>query len=90
MRLAWGAKARRDAETIVRFIAARDPAAAERIDRLIHSAVGLIVTHPKMYRPGRLPDTREAVIHPNYVIVYQVAKDSVVILAVLHARQNYP
>jgi toxin ParE1/3/4 len=37
-----------------------------------------------------LPETREAVIHPNYVIVYQVAKDSVVILAVLHARQNYP
>jgi len=90
MRLVWRAKARRDAENIVRFIADRDPAAAERIGQLINSAVALILTHPHMYRAGRLLDTREAVIHPNYIIVYRVTGDSVVILAVLHARQNYP
>ncbi|WP_443025503.1 type II toxin-antitoxin system RelE/ParE family toxin [Sphingomonas sp. PB4P5] len=27
---------------------------------------------------------------PHYVIVYRIAKDSVVILAVLHVRQEYP
>lgn len=43
-----------------------------------------------MYRPGRLPGTREAVVHPNYVLVYQVGSDSVEIVNVLHSRQQYP
>jgi toxin ParE1/3/4 len=42
-----------------------------------------------MHRPGRDPGTREAVVHPNYLIIYRVG-DVIEILAVLHARQQYP
>jgi len=45
--------------------------------------------HPYMYRPGRIPGTREAVVHPNYLLVYAVG-EGIDLLAVLHARQQYP
>lgn len=90
MQLVWRAKARRDADQIVQFIAERNPGAAERISALIERTVELFANHPFMYRPGRLPNTREAVIHPNYIVVYRVTETRVTILAVLHARQQYP
>jgi plasmid stabilization system protein ParE len=34
--------------------------------------------------------TREAVVHPNYIIVYRVTTDAVEIVSVVHARQEYP
>jgi plasmid stabilization system protein ParE len=30
------------------------------------------------------------VVHPNYILVYRVSEDAVIIVSVLHARQNYP
>jgi plasmid stabilization system protein ParE len=47
-------------------------------------------SHPFMYRPGRVAGTREAVVHPNYILVYRVGEELIEILAVLHARQQYP
>lgn len=46
--------------------------------------------HPYLHRPGRIAGTREAVVHPNYIVIYQVSVAEVVVLAVLHARQRYP
>jgi toxin ParE1/3/4 len=43
-----------------------------------------------MYRPGRIPGTREAVVHPNYIVVYRVTAEAVEIVSVVHARQEYP
>lgn len=49
-----------------------------------------MVEHPYMYRTGRLSGTREAVVHPNYVLVYRVGTDAVEIVNVLHSRRQYP
>lgn len=43
-----------------------------------------------MYRPGREPGTREAVVHPNYIMIYRVTTEAVEIVNILHARQRYP
>ena len=43
-----------------------------------------------MHRPGRVTDTREAIVTPNYVMIYRVALDAIEILAVKHTRQQYP
>ena len=48
-----------------------------------------IVEYPSLYRPGRVAGTREAVVHPDYILVYRVT-GAIEILAVLHARQRYP
>lgn len=42
-----------------------------------------------MHRPGRVSGTREAVVTPNYVLVYRVT-EIIEVLAALHARQQYP
>jgi plasmid stabilization system protein ParE len=43
-----------------------------------------------MYRAGRVPGTRETVVHPNYILVYRVTAEAVEIVNVLHTRQQYP
>jgi len=49
-----------------------------------------LAEHPYLYRPGRVAGTREAVVHPNYIVVYRVATEAVEVVAVVHARQHYP
>ena len=43
-----------------------------------------------MYRPGRAPDTREAVVHPNYILIYCVTGEAIEIVRLVHSRQLYP
>lgn len=90
MQLVWRAEARRDLREILGYIADRSPAGARRIDDLIARTVEFLTINPYLYRPGRIPGTREAVAHANYVIVYKVAGDRISILSILHARQQYP
>ena len=44
---------------------------------------------PYLFRPGRVPSTRELVVHPNYIVLYQVGSDVIDILRILHSRQQY-
>ena len=75
---------------IVRYIANKDPQAARGLKERLESAVLPLSEHPYLYRPGRVPGTREIVAHPNYVVVYRIAIDHIEILNLLHARQEYP
>ena len=90
MNLIWLPAARRDLETIIRYIADRDVDAAQRLKSLIEAAAELLPEHPFMYRPGRIGGTREAVVHPNYILIYRVTSDDVEVVNVVHARQEYP
>lgn len=90
MKLAWRQSAREDLRRAVLYIADRDPSAAERLQEAVESCAERLSEHPFMYRAGRLPGTREAIVHPNYVLVYQVRADAVEVLGVVHSRQQYP
>ncbi|WP_349356840.1 type II toxin-antitoxin system RelE/ParE family toxin [Sphingobium nicotianae] len=85
----WRPEALDDLECIIDFIEARNPSAAERLGGAIRQTSERLADHPYMHRSGRVPGTREAIVHPNYLIVYRVA-EAIEILAVLHARQQYP
>jgi addiction module RelE/StbE family toxin len=88
--LIWAPEARDDLFAILDYIADRNPTAAARLHAAIEYTVDQLPAHPFVYRSGRVAGTREAVVHPNYIIVYQVGAASIDILAVLHARQRYP
>ena len=88
--LVWRETALDDLETIHAYIAQRDASAAVRLQAIIEACAERLPEHPYMYRRGRVKGTREAVVHPNYLLVYRVGAEAAEILNVVHARQQYP
>ncbi len=90
MRLIWTIDALADHDDIIGYIADRNPDAAERLKKLFDRCAKQLLEFPLMHRSGRVPGTREAIVHPNYLLIYSIEPDAIVITAVLHARQQYP
>lgn len=86
----WRKSARAGLLEIIRYIANEDPQAARQLKERLESAVLPLSEHPYLYRPGRVPGTREIVVHPNYLVIYRVAAEYIEVVSVLHARQEYP
>lgn len=86
----WSDEAERDLGQILDFIGQRNPAAADRMQALFDGAVKNLGKHPLIYREGRVPGTREIVVHPNYVLIYRIGSDAVWIINVLHTARRYP
>jgi len=85
----WRPEARAALYEILDYIDEHNPQAAEELQADIEAATSALPQHPYLYRYGRVPGTREIVVHPNYLVVYRVT-DRIEILTVLHARQEYP
>jgi toxin ParE1/3/4 len=90
MKLLWTGVARADRRAIREYIADRNLRAALALDELISERASRLPQHPNLGRPGRVGGTRELVLHPNYILVYDVTTESVRILRVLHAAQLWP
>lgn len=89
MRLDFTEPAERDLDDIIDYIALDNPAAAEKVYRAIVAAAERLTRFPEIGRVGRLPDTRELTIASlPYLIVYQVAAETVTILAVFHSAHD--
>lgn len=50
----------------------------------------LLVDNPKIGRNGRLPGTRELVVHASYLLVYDLTPTTVRILRVMHTARAWP
>lgn len=90
MRLVWRPMAVEDRASIMEYIAQDNPGAALELDEEIEAKTDALVSHPKLYKPGRIKGTREMVIRPNYVVVYRETPAEVTILRVLHVAQQWP
>ena len=90
MRLQWTRNAISDRRIIIRDIASDDPAAARRMNTLLKNAARSLLKFPMKGRGGRVEGTRELVAHQNYLLIYTVDGNTVLILSVLHAAQQYP
>ncbi len=90
LNLIWRQTARQDVRELFAYVAERNPEAALELKVRIESCAERLASHFYMYRPGRIAGTREAVVHPNYVMVYLVGADTVEVVNVLHSRQQYP
>jgi len=90
VKLVWTGAARADRRQIFEYIEVENPRAAAELDNQFERAAALLQTHPEMGRPGRLPGTREFVVHRRYFLLYQVDADTVRILGVVHTARLWP
>ena len=90
MSLFWTPESIQDREDIYNFIEADNPAAALDLDEMFSEKALHLVDHPGLGRLGRVIGTREMVVHPNYILVYDVRDDRVRVLRVLHAARRWP
>jgi addiction module RelE/StbE family toxin len=72
------------------YIAQDNPQAALDLDVLFEKKANVLIDRPKLFKQGRVNGTREAIAHPNYILVYTVSDKIVTILRVLHASQAWP
>ena len=90
MRLEWAPLARENLLAIVAYVAQDNPDAAEKLTNEIAAKADQLPKHPKLYKPGRVKGAREIIVRPNYVMVYAIKGETITILRVLHAAQQWP
>ena len=91
MRVRWTTDAANDLERISDYIADDRPETARRIALDIVRSVDALDTFPNRGRPGRVEGTRELVLAPlPFVAVYEVHKEEVQVLRILHGAQQWP
>jgi addiction module RelE/StbE family toxin len=88
--LSWDDAAKEDLMGILEYIGADNPEAAFELEQDIEAKIAPLVRFPLMYRAGREPGTREAVVRSNYIVVYSVSAKTVNIQRVLHGAQQWP
>ena len=75
---------------MTQYIAKDNPRAAVEMGDTLMQKAEKLDHHPALGRVGRVPNTRELVVHPNYILIYRVVDGMVEILRVLHAAQQWP
>jgi addiction module RelE/StbE family toxin len=88
--LIWSEKALEELDNLADYIGQRNESAGDKLVERIEFCAERLTEFPYMHRVGRVPGTREAVINPNYLLVYRVTGETVEVLNVLHTRQQYP
>ncbi|WP_161974599.1 type II toxin-antitoxin system RelE/ParE family toxin [Piscinibacter terrae] len=89
MRLVWTRRALADLTRIADRIAADKPAAVAPFVNELRERVQRLQSFPLLGRAGIHDDTRELVVHRNYLVTYRVRATEVQILQVWHvARQR--
>ena len=86
----WSDEAQLDLAEIQFYIEQHDPQAALALRSLIESGAERLPLMPFAFRPGRVPNTREYVVHPNYIVIYRVQIDCIEVVDVVHSRQQFP
>jgi addiction module RelE/StbE family toxin len=86
----WRPAAIADRKRITAHIAQDNPRAAIRLGDMLMRKAQQLDSHPLLGRVGRIKDTRELVVHPNYIVIYRIVGKAVVVLRVKHAAQKWP
>ena len=88
MLIKWTNTALASVDEIAGYIAKDNPTRAISFLRELQDAVTKLQAHPGIGRAGRVPGTRELVLHKNYIAIYRVRGDDVEILRLHHAARN--
>ena len=88
MPIKWTKIALRSVDEIASYIAKDNPTRATSFVRELRDAVTKLQDHPGMGRAGRVPGTRELVLHKNCIAIYRVRGEDVEILRLHHVARN--
>ena len=89
MEITFTRPALRDLEHIHAFIARDDPGRAYEVLANIRVAINRLALYPALGRPGKKAGTRELIVpRLPYKVPYRVRSEKVLILRVLHTRQQ--
>ncbi|ALB72693.1 type II toxin-antitoxin system RelE/ParE family toxin [Cronobacter muytjensii] len=86
----WTEAAKTDLFALISVVASDNPSAAQALLTRIEASILPAAHYPEMFREGRVADTREIIAHPNNIVVYNVTSEYLLVLSVLHARQQFP
>jgi len=86
----WTRTALNNLEAIAAYIALDNPGRALSFIGEIKDKTQMLARFPAIGRPGRVPGTRELVVHKNYVLPYRVKDNSVQIIRVHHVARLWP
>ena len=96
IRARFSPKAASDLDEIFRYIFADNPDAAERVRRTILNTADLLAQHPELGRRIRNAAARHAQIRwlvvpafRNYLIFYQPLQETIIVVRILHAAQDW-
>ncbi len=90
MAVKWTKKALFSLQEIAAYIEADNSARARSFVQEIRAKTLQLEAFPGAGRPGRIPGTRELIVHKNYIVPYRVRGDDVEILRVHHVARRYP
>jgi len=89
-------KAQNDLDEIFRFIAGDNRSAAEQVRQNILNAADILAKHPELGQRIRNASPRHAQIRwhtvpkfRNYLICYQPFRETIMVIRVLHAAQDW-
>ncbi|NDP39674.1 MAG: type II toxin-antitoxin system RelE/ParE family toxin [Rhodoferax sp.] len=90
MEIRWTRQALQNLDAVAAYIALDNPSRAASFISEIKDKTQLLAQFPAIGRPGRVPGTRELVVHENYVLPYRVKGDMVQIIRVHHVARLWP
>ena len=88
MLIKWTKTALASVDEVAGFIAKDNPTRAKSFVLELQAAVNKLQAHTGMGRAGRVPGTRELVLHKNYIAIYRARSNDVEILRLHHAARN--
>lgn len=86
----WTRQATWDLIDIIDYVEIRNSSAAFDLHELLVQAADKLPHMPYLFRRGRIGGTREYVVHPNYILIYEVKSTQIDIVRILHAKREYP
>ncbi|MDG0856631.1 type II toxin-antitoxin system RelE/ParE family toxin [Roseateles puraquae] len=84
MAIRWTRGALRNLQDLLAYIAADNPGRAVTFARELKDKIECLDEFPGLGHAGRMPGTRELVLHANYRVIYRTHAGTVQVLRIQH------
>lgn len=88
MAIRWTRGALRNLQDLLDYIAADNPGRATSFAQELRDKIERLEEYPGLGHAGRLPGTRELVLHANYRVIYRANEGTVQVLRIHHSAMR--